>query len=85
MDQLFSRQESEPSVLSLDLVTEEECGAPTPMSKTTGQDAVSMEEGDRVLPTTEQESSAPVGSPTTNLFHSQRNRKPPAYMKDFVK
>ena len=56
--------------------------APTPMSKTIGQDTGSMQELDRVLPTAEQENRAPLGSPTTNLFCSQRNRKPPAYMKD---
>ena len=85
VDLLFSRQVSEPSVLRPELVPEEECVAPKPMSKTRGQDTGSMQEGDRVSPTTEQESRAPVGSPTRNLLRPQRNRKPPAYMKDFFK
>ena len=33
----------------------------------------------------DQKSSAPSGSPTKELSRSQRNRRPPAYMKDFVK
>ena len=70
MDQLFSRQESEPSVPGPDPVPAEECVGPTPMSNTTGQDTGPTQERDRVLPTKEQESSTPVGSPTTKLFHT---------------
>nr|XP_043895059.1 uncharacterized protein K02A2.6-like [Solea senegalensis] len=85
VDQLFSRQESELSVLSPEPVPGEECGPPTPLPKMLGQDTGPGPEGDRVLPTTEQEqvSSTPAGTPTP-LFRSHRIRKPPAYMKDFV-
>ena len=46
VDQLFSRQESELSVLSPEPVPVEECGSPTPLPKMLGQDTGPGQEGD---------------------------------------
>lgn len=67
------------------MVPEEKGVTSTPIKKSLQQDAGLVQEGHNVLPTTEQESTAHVVSPTATVSHPHRNRKPPAYMKDFVK
>nr|XP_033495922.1 uncharacterized protein K02A2.6-like [Epinephelus lanceolatus] len=85
VDQLFSRPEQDLPVLIPDSIPEEYVVPPT-VTNLGPQDTSTTQADDKVLPTGNQnkQNSTPGGSPTKELIRSQRNRRPPAHMKDFV-
>lgn len=88
VDQLFSRQEQDLPVLIPDS-TPEEYMVPPPEGRLEPQVTGTTQVDDKVLPAGGQnvEDSAPGGSPspTNGLVRAQRIRRPPAYMRDFVR